>query len=113
MTLETAGKKAAAFFKFQKIHVEETHMVADQPEYEQIDRIGDRYLSDFLAGEYDSDTVISFDVQVTDGQFTDVDVVDVTVLNNVNEAPVADAGTDQTVGEGVNIYYDWNQFKNR
>jgi len=44
--------------------------------------------------------VLTFELMVSDGTATHTDSVDVTVQNNVNEPPIADAGADQTVGEG-------------
>ena len=48
-----------------------------------------------------ADTVLTFQLTVSDGAATNSDSVNVTVLNNVNEAPVANAGADQSVNEGV------------
>lgn len=46
---------------------------------------------------------MSFQLTVSDGVATAQDTVVVTVLNSVNEAPVANAGADQTVGESVAV----------
>ena len=48
-----------------------------------------------------ADTVLTFSVAVSDGASTTTATTTVTVVNDVNEAPTADAGAPQTVGGGV------------
>ena len=49
--------------------------------------------------------VLTFDLVVDDGkEFSAADTVDITVVEN--SAPVADAGTDQTVDEGALVNLD-------
>ena len=52
--LETSGKKAVAFFKFQKIEIIHRHTIGDKPQYEAVQELADRYMSEFAAGEYDA-----------------------------------------------------------
>ncbi|MGH7595926.1 MAG: PKD domain-containing protein, partial [bacterium] len=49
---------------------------------------------------------LTFRLQVSDGMLADMDLVTVTVLNNINESPVAHAGPDQTVAAGVLVTLD-------
>jgi F-type H+-transporting ATPase subunit gamma len=57
--IEVAGKKAMGFFRFQKMEVNQQHMIGDTPKYEAVDAIATSYLERFLAGEYDAIRVCS------------------------------------------------------
>ncbi|MHC4989387.1 MAG: ATP synthase F1 subunit gamma [Planctomycetota bacterium] len=52
--LETSGKKAAGFFKFQKVPVDERLQFGDKPRFEEVARLADRYMKQFVDGEVDS-----------------------------------------------------------
>jgi F-type H+-transporting ATPase subunit gamma len=54
MHVETSGRKAPAFFKFEQIPVDEKHNIGDKPMYETVSAIADRFMDDFIAGEYDA-----------------------------------------------------------
>ncbi len=54
LELETAGKKAVGFFKFQKTPVSVSHPVGDEPRYDEIDRMARSYIDDFVAGRHDA-----------------------------------------------------------
>lgn len=54
---------------------------------------------------YSGGAVLSFSVTVDDGESSASDAVDV-VVENVNHAPVASAGADQTVNEGSTVVLD-------
>ena len=56
--VETAGKKAAAFFKFQKITPVEKFSLGDKPTYEDVARLADRYMEEFAAGKWDAVRVV-------------------------------------------------------
>ncbi len=56
--LETSGKKAIGFFKFQKIDIVEKHFIGDKPDYEEVERIASRYIDAFTAGTYDAVRVV-------------------------------------------------------
>ncbi len=50
---------------------------------------------------------LTFSLRVSDGKGgSDTDAVSITVQNDVNEAPIASAGPDQTVGENVVVTLD-------
>lgn len=52
--VETAGKKAVGFFKFAKVAVSEKHMLGDKPSYAAVEKIAQKYLDEFTAGNYDA-----------------------------------------------------------
>ena len=52
--VETAGKKAVAFFNFQKINITRKHAFGDKPSYEVIARLASRYIDLYEKGKYSS-----------------------------------------------------------
>ncbi len=54
VALETSGKKAPAFFRFQSVDVAERHSLGDAPRYEEVAHLADRYISEFSDGAYDA-----------------------------------------------------------
>lgn len=54
MIIETAGKKAVAFFRFQKVDVAERHAFGDKPAFAEIAALADRYMADYVAGKVDA-----------------------------------------------------------
>lgn len=52
--LETAGKKAVAFFKFQRMPVTHRHALGDKPSYDEVEKIAERFIAEFTAGKYDA-----------------------------------------------------------
>jgi F-type H+-transporting ATPase subunit gamma len=59
LDLETVGKKAVAFFRFQRVEVSQRHTIPDQPPYDLVERLAEEYLEDFLAGKHDAVRVAS------------------------------------------------------
>ena len=60
----------------------------------------------FTAPEVSTDTVLTFQLTVTDNDgTTHSDLIDITV-QNINQAPVANAGVDQTVNENTVVNLD-------
>jgi len=57
--LETSGKKAVGFFKFQKTQIEQRHAFGDKPKFEDVQALAQRYIKDFTAGKYDAIRVAS------------------------------------------------------
>ena len=71
-TLETSGKKAIAFFKFQKIDIADHFSLGDKPSFEEVNRIATRYIDRFTAGEFDRIRVISMRFISNSKQVTEV-----------------------------------------
>jgi F-type H+-transporting ATPase subunit gamma len=59
LDLETAGKKATAFFKFQKVSITRNHVISDQPKWEEVEPLARQYIDDFIAGRYDAVRIAS------------------------------------------------------
>ncbi len=55
--LETSGKKAVSFFKFQKMTPTHQHTIGDKPSFEDVARIADHYIEGFAAGKWDKVSV--------------------------------------------------------
>ena len=56
--VETIGKKATAFFKFQKIPVVQKHQFGDRPTFEMVEPLAERLMSEYLAGQYDACRIV-------------------------------------------------------
>jgi len=54
LDLETSGKKAVGFFRFQKIDIDQRHFIGDKPVYEEVEQIAARFIDAFAAGQYDA-----------------------------------------------------------
>ena len=52
--IETAGKKSAAFFKFQKMDVNHHNALGDKPSFEDVARIANKYMDGFSEGKWDA-----------------------------------------------------------
>ncbi len=52
--VEAAGKKAAGFFKFQKVDVAERFTLGDKPRFEEVDRLAQRYMDGFAERRWDA-----------------------------------------------------------
>jgi hypothetical protein len=63
------------------------------------------FTAPLIAGGVESVVTLDFQLTVSDGALAGADVVHV-VVEQVNHAPVADAGVDQTVNEGVLVTLD-------
>jgi F-type H+-transporting ATPase subunit gamma len=57
VTLETAGKKATTFFKFQKLEARHQLTFGDKPSYEDVARVANRYMAEFANGDWDKVSV--------------------------------------------------------
>jgi F-type H+-transporting ATPase subunit gamma len=58
LDIEVSGKKAANFFKFQKIDVKERYELGDKPAFEDVEHIADKAISTFGEGRYDAVRVV-------------------------------------------------------
>jgi F-type H+-transporting ATPase subunit gamma len=56
--VEVVGKKAIAFFKFQKIAVAQRHAFGDKPQFEAVEVLANRLIQDYLAGGFDACRVV-------------------------------------------------------
>ena len=56
---KTAGKKAVGYFKFKRIEVARAHTLSDEPGYDEIEQLADRYIADFVEGRLDAVRVAS------------------------------------------------------
>ena len=56
--VETIGKKATAFFKFQKVPVAQKHQFGDRPTFEMVEPLAERLMSEYLAGQYDACRIV-------------------------------------------------------
>ncbi|NNM25931.1 MAG: ATP synthase F1 subunit gamma [Phycisphaerales bacterium] len=54
LVVETSGKKAVGFFRFQKVPVDRMHAIGDKPQYEAVEAIASDVIAAFTAGEYDA-----------------------------------------------------------
>ncbi len=72
--LELSGKRAIAYFRFQRIEADEkfTHF-EDRPKYEEVELLANRYIQGFISGRYDR-----------------VDVVYMKFLNAARQTPVVE-----------------------
>jgi F-type H+-transporting ATPase subunit gamma len=59
LDLETAGKKAVGYFRFQQVEVADRHTFADQPPHDLVEALAEQYIEDFLAGKHDAVRVAS------------------------------------------------------
>ncbi|MSR18918.1 MAG: ATP synthase F1 subunit gamma [Phycisphaerales bacterium] len=58
VVLETAGKKAIGFFKFQKVAILQKHSLGDKPTFAGVSALAEQYIKAFTAGEYDSVKIV-------------------------------------------------------
>jgi F-type H+-transporting ATPase subunit gamma len=56
--IEVVGKKAVAFFKFQKIAIAQRHAFGDRPKFEQVEPLAERLMQEYLSGQFDACRVV-------------------------------------------------------
>lgn len=56
--LEVSGRKAVAFFKFQKMDISARHAIGDKPQFDAVEAIAQTYMDRFIAGEFDAVKVV-------------------------------------------------------
>ncbi len=59
VVVETAGKKAVGYFKFQGVEVSKAHAIGDAPKYEDVEEVAQAYLDRYEAGEFDSIQIVT------------------------------------------------------
>ena len=53
--VEVVGKKGIAYFRFNEVEVDHAHQqFGDQPGYEEVERLAERYMAEFEAGRVDA-----------------------------------------------------------
>jgi F-type H+-transporting ATPase subunit gamma len=74
MPLELSGKRAIAFFKFQRITAQATYThFEDKPRFDDVDAVADKYLQAYIRGEIDR-----------------IDVAYMKFLNPARQAPIVE-----------------------
>jgi F-type H+-transporting ATPase subunit gamma len=58
VVLDISGRKAMAFFKYQKQEVSARHAVGDRPQYDAVEKIAQDYIDRYVAGEFSSVKVV-------------------------------------------------------
>lgn len=58
VVLETAGKKAVAYFRFAKIDIAERHTFGDKPQFAQVEALANRLIGEFTDGKFDAVHVV-------------------------------------------------------
>ncbi|MFM8698186.1 MAG: ATP synthase F1 subunit gamma [Phycisphaerales bacterium] len=58
IVLDASGRKALAFFKYQKQEISAKHSVGDRPQYAAVEEIAQGYIDRFVAGEFSSVKVV-------------------------------------------------------
>jgi F-type H+-transporting ATPase subunit gamma len=57
--LELSGKRAIAYFRFQRIQADETFtQFEDKPKYEEVEVLANRYIQGYISGRYDRVEVV-------------------------------------------------------
>jgi F-type H+-transporting ATPase subunit gamma len=100
VVIETAGKKAAAFFKFQGVEVSQAYATGDAPKYEDVEAIAQSYLDRYMAGEFDSINIVSMRYESVSRQRAEV-----TQLLPLSQ-PEADERDEQA--SGLRDVYDFS-----
>ena len=55
--VETSGKKAVSYFKFQKMAPVQQHTIGDKPNFDDVARVADHYMAGFAEGTWDKVSV--------------------------------------------------------
>jgi F-type H+-transporting ATPase subunit gamma len=93
--VELVGRKAAGWCRYSRTPVAAFHSdFGDQPRYEQIEQLAERYMAEFIAGRYDAVKVIHQAFESAGRQYPTV-----TTLLPLRR-PQAAAGSAQAAGEG-------------
>jgi len=95
LVVETAGKKAASFFKFQKHNPVQIHSFGDTPKFEDIARLADTYMRGFADGEWDSVNVAYMRFETNAKQIPEV----------IQLLPLSKEADDE---EGTSANYDFS-----
>ncbi|HIB50288.1 MAG TPA: ATP synthase F1 subunit gamma [Phycisphaerales bacterium] len=97
VTLETAGKKATTFFKFQKLDARNQLTFGDKPGYEDVARVANRYMDEFSKGEWDKVSVVYMRFESNARQIPEV----------IQLLPIA-ADSNEAVDESSTVNYEFS-----
>jgi len=93
LEVETSGKKAVSFFKFQKIVPLEKHTLGDKPTFEDVARIADHYMEGFSEGKWSKVSVAYMRFESNSKQIPEV----------IQLLPLAPASEDGETEEGLSV----------
>ncbi|MEL6795657.1 MAG: ATP synthase F1 subunit gamma, partial [Planctomycetota bacterium] len=98
--IDLVGKKGAAFLKFNNIDVSEHISLGDEPTFEDVERIAQRYMDQFIAGEITAVRVIYM-------RFVSAGKQVPTVMNLLPlKPPAVEESTDDA--SGPNLEYEFS-----
>ncbi len=103
LELETAGKKAVGYFRFQKIPVAVSHAMGDEPRYDEIERLADSYIEDFTAGRHDAVHVVCMRFVSTSRQ-----IPRVIKLLPLEPSVLPETRGESSGGDGASALYDFS-----
>jgi len=91
--LHTVGKKARAFFKFERISIAEQFTLGDKPTYEQVNAIAQQYIDAFTAGTYDEINVAYMRFESNSRQVPEVvQLLPLSGIGGDDQAPASSSG---------------------
>ena len=96
LEVETSGKKAVSFFKFQKIVPSEKYTLGDKPNFEDVARIADHYMEGFSEGKWSKVSVAYMRFESNSKQIPEV-------IQLLPLAPVSEDGESEE-GSSVGNY---------
>ncbi|MEL6499097.1 MAG: ATP synthase F1 subunit gamma [Planctomycetota bacterium] len=103
--IDLVGKKGAAFLKFNGIDVSEQISLGDEPTFEDVERIAQRYMDEFTAGKINAVRVIYM-------RFVSAGKQVPTIMNLLPlKPPAADESSDDASGpnsSGPNLEYEFS-----
>jgi F-type H+-transporting ATPase subunit gamma len=72
LEIETSGKKAVSFFKFQKVVPSEQYTLGDKPSFDDVARIADHYMEGFSEGKWNKISVAYMRFETNSRQIPEV-----------------------------------------
>jgi len=94
LDLETSGKKAPGFFKFQKVDILQQHLIGDKPSYDAVVAIANDYIEAFTDGKYDAVRVAYMRYESNSRQIAEV--MQLLPLTTESEPPASSPATGGT-----------------
>ncbi|MEM6260600.1 MAG: ATP synthase F1 subunit gamma [Planctomycetota bacterium] len=95
ITTEVVGKKGVALLKFSRLELDTFHAhIGDTPDYDDVQALAQRYMDDFIAGEYDAVRVAYMRFVSMSKQTPEVMTLLPLEPPKTDEAPAGAAGPD-------------------